>query len=364
MITPRRKRTLWTVLGIFGMVAVGAATAQPIGAQETTGSKADDKSWQAVAPGLVEPRSGEIKIWAPVIGRISAVVVNANDVVFAGEPLLRLDDEEARAQVARAQAQVAMRERARNDQSAGKAANRRKAEDAVADAEATLVEVRMAFDKAALTKRAGRGSDADIAKARAAWTSALEDLNQQRTQLRELETESGTPLPTQNEGQLNIARSELRLSIAELERLTIRAPIASTVLQVNAKVGELAAPTSPQPLMLLGDLSALRVRAELDEHDVGKIKVGDNVVVRADAFRGREFVGKVSAIAPIVEPGRINPPGSRNITDFSVTEVLIDLANPGPLVVGMKVDVYFQPDSTAQKRGGPDRGPPIMRAPF
>jgi multidrug efflux pump subunit AcrA (membrane-fusion protein) len=75
--------------------------------------------------------------------------------------------------------------------------------------------------------------------------------------------------------------------IVELERLTIRAPIVSTVLQVNAKVGELAA---PQPLMSLGDLSAQRVRAELDERDVGKIKLGDNVAVRADAFRGREFV--------------------------------------------------------------------------
>ena len=48
------------------------------------------------------------------------------------------------------------------------------------------------------------------------------------------------------------------------------------------------------------DLSRLRVRAELDEHDVGKIVVGDKVVVHADAFRGREFAGKVAAIAPIV----------------------------------------------------------------
>ncbi len=35
-------------------------------------------------------------------------------------------------------------------------------------------------------------------------------------------------------------------------------------------------------------------------------------------------------------------------TDFSVAEVLIDLADPGPLVDGMKVDVYFQAGSDAQ----------------
>jgi hypothetical protein len=65
-----------TALGVFGIVAVVTATAQPIGAQETAGGRADknSKSWEAVAPGLVETRSGEIKIWAPV----SEVPVNAN----------------------------------------------------------------------------------------------------------------------------------------------------------------------------------------------------------------------------------------------------------------------------------------------
>jgi HlyD family secretion protein len=110
----------------------------------------------------------------------------------------------------------------------------------------------------------------------------------------------------------------------------------------------LSAPASLQPLMSLGDLSALRVRAELDERDVGKIKLGDNVAVRADVFGGREFAGKVTNIAPIIRPARINLSEPRNPTDFSVMEVLIHLADPGPLVVGMKVDVYFQAGSDAQ----------------
>ena len=145
-----------------------------------------------------------------------------------------------------------------------------------------------------------------------------------------------------------VARGELRTAVAELEKLTIRAPIASTVLQVNAKVGELASPSAPQVLALLGDLTGLRVRAEVDERDVGKIKLGGRAVVRADAFRGREFSGKVVSIAPLVQPARINSPGSRNLSDFSVTDVLIELSDPGPLLVGMKVDVYFQNEVAAQ----------------
>jgi HlyD family secretion protein len=235
-----------------------------------------------------------------------------------------------------------MRERVRNDQSAGRGENRRNAEDDVAGAEETLIDARAAFDAAALAKRAGSGSDAAVATARAAWVRAQENLARQQARLRKLESESGTPLPTQKEGDLEVARSELQLAVAQLERLTIRSPIAGTVLQVNIKVGEVAAPTVSQPLIVLGDLSRLRVRAELDEHDVGKVAVGGTVVVRADAFRGREFVGKVGAIAPIVRMGRISSPASGHLTDFSVNEILIELDDPGPLLVGMKVDVYFR----------------------
>src|SRR6516225_5566055 len=77
-------------------------------------------------------------------------------------------------------------------------------------------------------------------------------------------------------------QDQLRVALAELEKLTIRAPIAGTVLKVDVKAGEVAAPSLPQPLLLLGDLSQLRVRAELDEHNTGKIKVGEAVIVRAE----------------------------------------------------------------------------------
>lgn len=335
------KRDLSAALYWCAILILVWAMQLPAKAQSHVDGKEAGQVWAAVAPGVVEPRSGQIKIAASVVGRVSEVLVKVNDRVATDEPLLRLDDEDAQGRVASAQAQVAMREKARNEKSAGKAANRRDAEDAVADAEAAVVDARYTFDKAVRAKRSGSGSDATVAAARTAWMRSQDNLERERSQLRKIAGQSGTPLPTQLEGQLNVARSELRVALAELEKLTIRAPTASTVLKVNAKAGELAAPSSPQPLLLLGDLSRLRVRAELDEHDVGKIKVGDNVSVRAEAFRGQSFAGKVATIATLVEPARLNSPTSRNLTDFSVAEVLIDLADSGPLVAGMNVDVYF-----------------------
>ncbi len=333
--------------------AAVAGLASEMGGEVTRAAAAetpDSELWQAVAPGRVEPQSGEIKIAAPVIGRIGEVLVKVNDKVFAGEPLIRLDDDEIQARLVAAQAQVALRKRARNDQhGASKTASRRQAEDGVAEAEQAVVDAWSALDKAAAAKRSGKGSDAGIDSARAVLARVQERLKQQKAELRRLETDLGAPLPTQAEGYLNVARAELLGAQAAVERLTIRAPIAGTVLQVNAKAGELSVPTGAQPLLVLGDISALRVRAELDERDFAGIKIGQTVLVRSAAFREREFAGTVLSIAPIVQSSRISPRDQRNFTDVSVAEVVVQLAEPGPLTAGMKVDAYFRRDNPDNK---------------
>jgi HlyD family secretion protein len=335
----------------FGAVAIGlACPGQPVAAQERAQAARvegpEEKRWQAVAPGRVESISGEIKIGAEIIAPIADVLVKAGDKVLVGEPLVRLSDKEAQARVANVQAQVAMRKRARDDQApSSKAADRRRAEDAVADDRRSVREAQGAFDRAVIEWRAGRALAAELDAARSALSRAQERLTRHEADLRKLEADNGVPLPTQAEGQLNLARAELWTAEAAIEKMIVRAPIAGTVLQVNAKAGELATPSASQPLVLLGDISALRVRAEVDERDFGEVKIGQSVLVRPSAFRGREVAGKVSFIAPIVEPAHSNPRLQRNQADVDIVEVLIELAEPGPLAVGMKADVYFRPEA-------------------
>ena len=336
------KTLIHAATGLTMLVAGVGPLAPTLFAQERGGTD-DPKRWQAVAPGRVEPWSGEIKITAAAIGAIGELLVKPNDKVFAGELLIRLRDEEVVTRVATAEAQVAMRKRARNDQTAAnRVADRRRGEDLVADAERAVVDTRAAIDTASIAKRAGRGSEGDVQAARAAHTRAHEKLKQERADLKRLLNDSSVPLPVLVVGQLNIARTELATAEAALEKLMIRAPINGSVLQINGKIGELASPSATQSLIVLGDVSGLRVRAEVDERDFGDIKIGQAVLVRTSAFRGRETAGKVSSIAPIVDAGRINLRGQRNMTDVNVVEVVIDLTEPGPLAVGMKVDVYFR----------------------
>jgi HlyD family secretion protein len=320
--------------------AVQSAAAQRSSAQDSPAQG----SWEAVTLGRVEPRSGETKIAAPLPGgRIADVLVKANEEVFAGELLVRLDDDEAIARVAEADAQVALHKRARNDQSAPAAsADRRKAEDAAADSERGLADARAALDKTTADWRAGNASKTDLDAARSALSRAQDRVRERQDALAKLKALADTPLPTRLEGELNVAQAEWRMAQAALEKTQIRAPADGVVLRVDAKKGELGGP-SPQPaLVVIGDVSALRVRAEVNEQDLGRIRAGQNVLVRAAAFRGREFDGKVSSVARMVAPSRINSGDPRKFNDIDVLEVLVDLPDPGPLVVGEQVDVYFK----------------------
>ncbi|UFZ01577.1 efflux RND transporter periplasmic adaptor subunit [Bradyrhizobium ontarionense] len=329
-------------IGLATAAAAALAIAPAWVTRPVHAANAQDERWLAVAPGRVEPASGLIKLGAPVGGLIQEVLIKANEAVFAGQALVRLADAEARAQLASAEAQVAMRKRVRNKESTPSGAGpRRRAEDGLADAQAALFDARVALDKAAAERRAGRGADADVETARTQATAAQTRLEQQADELRKVTADA--PLPISAEGQLNVARSELQGARATLDKLTIRAPLDATILQVNARAGEVASPQATPPLVLLGDITALRVRAELDQRDLDKIKVGQQAVVRSEAFRGRDVAGKVAVVAPLVESSRASTLSQRNMTDVDVVEVLVDLAEPGPFAVGMKVDVYFRP---------------------
>ena len=341
----KRKLVVLAAIGMLGIVVALVPLLLPTSAQESTRSNravAEVKVLQAVAPGRVEPKSEKIRIGSLEAGRVGQVLVKINDTVVAGEVLIRIDNAEVRTRFAKAEAEVDLRKRGRDNPPSSKDAPRRSVEDAAADAERAVVQARFAVDRAETARRAGSGSE-DVLKATSAALSNMRELLRQR-QDELVRFESSTPsiVSTELEGRLAAARIDLRGAQAALDNLSIRAPIAGTVLQLAARAGELASPTAPQPLVVLGDLSALRARVELDERDVGEIRLGQPVVVRSAAFPGRDFAGKVSSIAPIIGPGSFGARGQSDFTDIDVAEVVVELAAPEPLVVGMKVDAYFR----------------------
>jgi HlyD family secretion protein len=302
--------------------------------------------WAASAPGRVEPSGGEIRISAQAPGRIVEILAGVNERVMTGDLLIRLADEDLVARVLAARAEVAARKRDRDGETVAKAAqDRRTAEDNLANAERTLAVAREELDRVLKARRGGTASG-DIDKARDVVKQALDRQEQMRTTLRKASADA--PAQTRLEAGLAAARAELSLAEAALERARIRAPSDGTVLQLSAKVGETAVPSPESPLLVVGDVSSLRVRAEFEERDVGKLKLGQAAIVRSDAFAGQEFEGTVSSLAQALGPSKLGQRGPRRPTDVDVLEVIIDLTGRPPLLPGMRVDVFLKADVPGQ----------------
>jgi HlyD family secretion protein len=324
---------------------------KPVGAVAQSPAPAPTRkkdAWAASAPGRVEPAGGEIRIGAQAPGRIAEVLASVNDKVAAGDLLVRLADEELVARVHAASAEVAVRKRDRDNEGVGRAAqDRRTAEDNLANAERQLATNRDELDRLIKARRNSSVPDADLDKARDAVVKAQERLDQMRANLRKVMT-ADAPAQTRLEASLAAARAELSLAQSALDRMRIRAASAGTVLQVLARAGETVAPSPENVLVVVGDLSSLRVRAEFEERDVGKLQVGQAAVVRSDAFPGKEFEGKVTSLARALAPSRLGQRGPRKPTDVDVLEVLIELAGQPPLLPGMRVDVFLKAETLSQ----------------
>lgn len=328
-------------------VVLASALAQAQSGKTASASTASDGQlpWVAAAPGRVEPKSGQLRIGTSLVGRIAEILVQVNNKVEEGELLIRLDDDEPRARLAGAEAEAAARRRERDGQpaTAGREDVRR-AEDAVFSAERAVTNARFELDYAIAARRSGNASEQSLNEVRRRLADTRDRLQRERLSFANAQSKFGVPAPNRLESSVSAARAEVAVAEALLDKTRVRAPRAGTVLQLLAKDGEMVAPSPEAPLVIVGDMTLLRVKAEVDEADVAKIKLGQRAFIRNNAYPGREFEGKVAELAPLLAPPRIGGRGPRRSTDVEVLEVTIDLQGATPLLPGMRADAFFRRD--------------------
>ena len=123
-----------------------------------------------------------------------------------------------------------------------------------------------------------------------------------------------------------------------LDDTLVKSPLDATIISRPVEVGQvISSPTSAVGggtiLMRMADLTKVRIRAFVDEIDIGKVTVGQEVSIRVSAFREEIFSGTVSKIEPlaIVQQG------------VTIFPVLIDIENKNNLLLlGMNTDVVIQ----------------------
>jgi HlyD family secretion protein len=160
--------------------------------------------------------------------------------------------------------------------------NLQKAQQALADMQATPLP--KGTDQAP-------AASSEVAKAQNQVLQAEYNLQKAQATLAEIQAGPDPKTVKVAEAKVVSAQTTLETAQAALKAATLTAPFTGTVISVGAEVGDLV--SSNTVVVLLADLTALRVRAVVDETDIGPVKVGQEVDITFDAFPGRQFQGQV-----------------------------------------------------------------------
>jgi HlyD family secretion protein len=253
--------------------------------------------------GKVEPLEN-FESHAPTGTTVKKLLVKEGDRVKKGQLLAQLNDAQARSEAARALAQVRAAEADLHAVESG--GNH----EEVLTLDHDLVKARTARDTAQRNLEAlqrleqqGAASPGEVSNAQNQWARADADLK-----LLEQKKKDRYSDPEIARVQAQKSQAEVAYLAAEdvLHQLNVRAPFDGIVYSLPVLQGVYV---NPGDLILEeADLSKVRVRAFVDEPDVGRLSPGDKIDVTWDAVRGRTWEGTVSTI-----PAVIKLHGTRNV---------------------------------------------------
>jgi len=258
--------------------------------------------------GRVEPEKN-YEFYSPIATTVNAVYVQPGDVAPAGKILMTLDDTEARSKEAAAESAV------RNAESGLQAVTHNGTQEQRQAATADVARSSLERDQAranlnALTKLAATGaaSPSEVAAA------------QHRLEVAQTTLQAADQSLNNRYSPADMARAQAALKDAEvnltaarevLAKTVIRAPIKGTVYTVDAAPMQYV--EAGKPLLEMADLHHERVRAYFDEPEIGRLEVGQPVLIKWDAMPGEEWHGQISRT-----PVTVVTYGTRNVGEVIV----------------------------------------------
>lgn len=252
-----------------------SAPTEPV-VQVTRGSLTETAS----ASGKVEPHV-QVEVKSRGSGQVIEVLVKEGDQVKPGQLLVRLDPTDAQRNLAEAKVS---RDRVRAEVAAAQASL------AVAD----LEQKNNAITQSVAEKSAELGLGSSDAARSAGHSTAVAAAN---LKLRRAQVSSAAQ--NLKVAELSVQDAELRL-----KETNIYAPIAGTVLNVGVEIGTLVSSAltnvgGGSAVMTLADLADLRITGSIDQAEIGRVKKGQPVEIRVDAYPERVFRGVVERVSPL-----------------------------------------------------------------
>jgi HlyD family secretion protein len=303
---------------------------------------------QMTLSGNIEAHESLVSFKVP--GRIVELPVEEGQQVVQGALLARLDDADYKQKVRIDQASLEVR---KSNLALVLAGTRHQevgaASQAVSDARADLDQKRIDNERAQnlFAKDEISAQDRDLAatalkRSQAMFEAASERYSQSAEGSRREDIEI-------SQANVNQAAATLGLSQVTLDYTTLRAPSTGVVTVREAELGEVVSPGSP--VLTLSDLDHVWLRAYVAETDLGRIRWGQDVVVTADTYPGKQYHGRISFISSSAE---FTPKSVQTYKErvTLVYRIKIEMDNPNhELKPGMPADAHVQLDAAAEKPG-------------
>lgn len=292
-----KRLTFW--LALAGLVSAGllivrlrASISEPVPPPPVTPASKPFAHCLGAA-GIVEALRENTLVAPPASGLVESVAVKVWDKVEAGAVLFTLDSRDLRAALAPQRAQIVV-------------------------AEATLARLR---DQLARLEA--------VSDQRAIST---EDIKLRRSDV------------AVAEAQLEAARAALAQTQALIERLTVRAPIPGTVLQVNTRAGEFLSAAATNAPVILGAIDQLQVRADIDEQLAPRMRAGARAFAFVKGDSSRSLPLTFVRIEPFIIPKKSLTGASIERVDTRVLQVIFRFDNPTerPVYVGQQMDILIE----------------------
>jgi ABC exporter DevB family membrane fusion protein len=335
---------LLLVLGISFVLAQEPDSRNPEDSEEFTfvdSVPRDIGNWVA-GQGRIEPLGEVVRLSFEVSGILEEIHVAEGDEVRAGQAMARLKNQTHQAEVREAQSLVAIRQAELDKLRSGTRPEAKRQALAELEQARTLMEnaLREAKRRQQLADKGYVGQETTDR----AWTEykAARQRLESRRQVYLQSVSARKEDVNAGRARLEQARARLDTSRARLEQTVLRAPGPVTVLKLHLRPGERVSPFFHSPVASVGDLSRLRLRVEVDEEDLAKIRVGQEAFARADAYGAREFKGEVVDKGRMIGPKTItgDDPGERK--DRKVLEVLVEFDSHEDLLPGLRMDAFIR----------------------
>jgi multidrug resistance efflux pump len=264
-----------------------------------------------------------------------------------------LENDDYRAQVASAQADLAEKEAdLRKIVNGARSEERREALASVNEAQAVMENARAEMERRQRLYRDGVVSREEVDRFEREFKVAKARHDQAAQHYALLDDPTREEDRARGEADVALARAQLDEARARYEKAFIRSPIDGVILRKHHRPGESTtnSSTSPDPVVTLGDEKVLRVRMDVDENDVAKVHLGDQAYVAADAYPGRKFCGHVVRVGREMGPKNLRTDEPTERVDKKILETLIQLDDGHELPVGLRVDSFIlvSPSEAAQ----------------